>query len=123
MLTVSGVMGPVHAAFHAADFIPRRGGLEWAGRGEGGGGGSESERGIGDWRVVGRQERGEAAPESFLPVTSLALVPGCAALRSRLGRNHPPRRRAEFHSGLVLLSHAVLGTSQLFYALCAEREG
>lgn len=55
-----------------------------------GGGGNGSERKIEDWRVVGGKERGEEAPESLLPVTSLALVPRCAALRSRLSRNHLP---------------------------------
>lgn len=60
------------------------------GGGESGGGGGGGNRKIEDWRVVGGKERGEEAPESFLPVTSLALVPGCAALWSRLSRKHLP---------------------------------
>lgn len=74
--------------------------LDWSGLGgwgdwrweveSAGGGGYGSQRKIEDWRVVGGKERGEEAPESFLAVTSLALVPGCAALRSRLSRNHLP---------------------------------
>lgn len=57
----------------------------------GGGGGNERERKIEDWRVVGGKERGEKVPGSFLlPVTWFALVPGCAALRSRLSRKQLP---------------------------------
>lgn len=99
------------------------------------GGGNESERKIEDWRGVGRRETGEEAPESSFPVTSLALVPGCAALRSRLSRNHPPTLKTRatavrygdfFYSGLVLRFHAaclVPTTSELFYALCAKSKG
>lgn len=96
-------MGPAHGAFQTvASFHSVAGGMvDWSGLGgwgdrrweverARGGGGNGSERKIEDWRVVGGKERGEEAPESFLPVTSLALVPRCAALRSRLSRNHLP---------------------------------
>lgn len=105
---------------------------------ERGGGENGSERKIEDWRVVGGKERGEEAPESFLPVTSLALVPRCAALRSRLSRNHLPTVETRgavrcgdfsfffFYGGFVLLFQAscfVPNISELFYALCAKRKG
>lgn len=118
-----------------------------------GGGGSGSERKREDWRVVGGEQRGEGAPESFHPVTSLALVPGCAALRSRLSRNHLPtvETRASavrcvavrcgavqrfflffifydffFYGGFVHLFQAacfVPNISELFYALCVKKKG
>lgn len=44
--------------------------------------------GVGWRRERGRERERKKAPESILPVTSLGLVPGCAALWSRLSRNH-----------------------------------
>lgn len=94
-------MGPAHGAFQTVgSFHSVAGGMvDWSGLGgwgdrrweveRAGGGGNGSERKIEDWRVVGGKERGEETPESFLPVTSRTLVPGCAALRSRLSRKHP----------------------------------
>lgn len=103
ILTLQVVMGPAYIAFQTVvSFHSVAGGMvDWSGlAGWGdrrweverawGGGGNGSERKIEGWRVVGGKERREVAPESFLPVTSHALVPGCAALRSRLSRNHLP---------------------------------